>query len=144
MGLFACEHHDTIKSSSDLLQAMGALGSHAWTVRIRCQTLPCWRHGFTLEAGGPWIDKPMNIMLRTALLGSVAAATLAGPNFALAQSQPAAKAADAEVGEVVVTGSRIRRPDLTSVQPIQVITTETIEERGFTNVADALTDHLDR
>ncbi len=82
----------------------------------------------------------MNIMLRTALLGSVAAATLAGPNFALAQSQPAAKASDAEVGEVVVTGSRIRRPDLTSVQPIQVITTETIEERGFTNVADALNE----
>ncbi|MFN3513180.1 MAG: TonB-dependent receptor domain-containing protein [Phenylobacterium sp.] len=45
-----------------------------------------------------------------------------------------------DVDEVVVTGSRIRRPDLTSVQPIQVITMQSMEERGFTNVADALND----
>lgn len=70
-------------------------------------------------------------LLRTALLASAAAAAaLAAPSFAAAQ----------EVDEVVVTGSRIRRPDLTSVQPLQVITTQKMENRGFTNVADALND----
>lgn len=76
-------------------------------------------------------------MLRAALLASAAVAGLAGlPAVALAQTSNAA----VDVGEIVVTGSRIRRPDLTSVQPLQVITTERMEERGFTNVADALND----
>lgn len=77
----------------------------------------------------------MRNMLRTALLGSAAAASLlAAPTFAQAQSS------QVDVDEIVVTGSRIRRPELTSVQPLQVITTQSMEERGFTNVADALND----
>jgi iron complex outermembrane recepter protein len=75
-------------------------------------------------------------LLRTALLASAAAVSvLALPTCAQAQA-----AEDDEVEAVVVTGSRIRRPELTSVQPLQVITTERMEERGFTNVADALND----
>ncbi|ACG77164.1 TonB-dependent receptor [Phenylobacterium zucineum HLK1] len=74
-------------------------------------------------------------LLRTALLSSAAAAAaLSMPTFAAAQTS------EVGVDEVVVTGSRIRRPELTSVQPLQVITTERMEERGFTNVADALND----
>jgi len=74
-----------------------------------------------------------NHLLRTALLASAAAsAALAAPSFAYAQAS--------DVDEIVVTGSRIRRPELTSVQPLQVITTQSMEERGFTNVADALND----
>ncbi|WP_411287011.1 TonB-dependent receptor plug domain-containing protein, partial [Phenylobacterium sp.] len=76
-------------------------------------------------------------MLRSALLASAAAAVLTVPGFALAQ-QTAGQEVD--VSEIVVTGSRIRRTELSSVQPIQVITTETINERGFTNVADALNE----
>lgn len=77
----------------------------------------------------------MRNMLRTALLGSAAAASLlAAPTFAQAQSS------EVNVDEIVVTGSRIRRPELTSVQPLQVITTESMQERGFTNVADALNE----
>ena len=77
----------------------------------------------------------MNTMLRSALLTSAATASLfVLPTFAQAQ-----KAGEAvEVGEIVVTGSRIRRVELTSVQPIQVISSETFDKRGFTNVADAL------
>lgn len=76
-------------------------------------------------------------ILRAALFASAAVAGLAGaPAVASAQTDSAA----VDVGEIVVTGSRIRRPDLTSVQPLQVITTERMEERGFTNVADALND----
>jgi outer membrane receptor protein involved in Fe transport len=83
-------------------------------------------------------------MLRTTLLASVAtAACLTVPGLALAQAKPAATAAaakDVSVSEIVVTGSRIPRADLTSVQPIQVITSATMDRKGFTNVADALNE----
>ncbi len=76
-------------------------------------------------------------MLRTALLASVAsAACFTVPTLARAADAP--KAVD--VGEIVVTGSRIPRAELTSVQPIQVLTAETMNRRGFTNVADALNE----
>ena len=85
-----------------------------------------------------------NIMLRTTLLASVAtAACLTVPGVALAQTTPAkasTAAAGVEVGEIVVTGSRIPRADLTSVQPIQVISSENIDRRGFVNIADALNE----
>lgn len=71
---------------------------------------------------------------RAALLTSVATAIVALPQFAYA----AEKAADVE--ELVVTGSRIRRAELTSVQPIQVLTSQRMDERGYNNVADALND----
>ncbi|MET0272531.1 MAG: TonB-dependent receptor, partial [Phenylobacterium sp.] len=80
----------------------------------------------------------MNRLLRSTLLASAAAASLSvAPTIAHAQ---ASSAAAVDVGEIVVTGSRMRRSELTSVQPIQVITTENMEERGFTNVAEALND----
>ncbi|MDX2236942.1 MAG: TonB-dependent receptor [Hyphomonadaceae bacterium] len=75
---------------------------------------------------------------RLALFGaSVAALTtaFATPTFAQAPSEPAASSADEEI---VVTGSRIRRADLTSAAPIQVITSETIDRSGATNLADVL------
>jgi iron complex outermembrane receptor protein len=83
-------------------------------------------------------------MLRTTLLASVAtAACLTVPGLAFAQAKPATAAAaakDVDVSEVVVTGSRIPRVDLQSVQPIQVITSETMDRKGFTNIADALNE----
>jgi iron complex outermembrane receptor protein len=83
----------------------------------------------------------MKTMLRTALLGSVATAACFAPTLVSAQTATAAKAAAAvEVGEIVVTGSRIHRTELTAVQPIQVITNESMDKRGFTNVADALNE----
>ena len=74
--------------------------------------------------------------LRAALLSSAASACLFTPHLAQAA------AADQAVGveEVVVTGSRIRRPDFTSAQPLDVITSESIDQRGYTNVADALNE----
>jgi iron complex outermembrane receptor protein len=85
----------------------------------------------------------MNTLFRTALLASAASASLlAVPTLAQAQTAAASGSSQAgvEVGEIVVTGSRIRRANLTSVQPLQVITTERIEKRGFTNVADSLNE----
>lgn len=90
-----------------------------------------------IRPGGQRMKIVIRQMLRTALLSSVAAgACLAAP--ALAQTQPTVKSVD--VGEIVVTGSRIPRSELTSVQPIQVITAESMDRRGFTNVADALNE----
>lgn len=77
----------------------------------------------------------MRNAFRTALLASAAAAaSLSIPTVVQAQTS------ETEVGEVVVTGSRIRRSELTAAAPIQVITSETMEERGFTNVADAMNE----
>jgi outer membrane receptor protein involved in Fe transport len=43
-----------------------------------------------------------------------------------------------EVGAVVVTGSRIPRPDLDSASPVTVLTNETIETSGITDIGDLL------
>lgn len=43
-----------------------------------------------------------------------------------------------DTGEVVVTGSRIARPELATTQPTTVIGAQQIEARGYTNVTQAL------
>jgi outer membrane receptor protein involved in Fe transport len=43
-----------------------------------------------------------------------------------------------EVGAVVVTGSRIPRPDLDSASPVTVLSNETIETSGVTDIGDLL------
>jgi iron complex outermembrane receptor protein len=40
--------------------------------------------------------------------------------------------------DVVVTGSRIARPELATVQPTQIIGAQQIESRGYTNITNAL------
>ena len=42
------------------------------------------------------------------------------------------------VSEVVITGSRLKRNDLSSAQPIQVIGGQYLDEKGLLNVADAI------
>lgn len=59
---------------------------------------------------------------------------------AWAQTQPATTAGSGatQVEEIVVTGSRIRRNDLTSSSPLAIVSSETIDDKGFTNVAQAI------
>ena len=45
-----------------------------------------------------------------------------------------------DTGEVVVTGSRIPRPNLESGQPTLVLDSQLIEQRGYNNIADAIQD----
>jgi len=45
-----------------------------------------------------------------------------------------------EDGTIVVTGSRIRRPNFDTLEPITTVTGQYIETRGLTNVADALNE----
>ncbi len=47
-------------------------------------------------------------------------------------------AQEGEVSEIVVTGSRIARPNLDSPTPVTVIDTRTIESRGAVNVGDII------
>jgi outer membrane receptor protein involved in Fe transport len=88
------------------------------------------------------------------LLASISATALLAASPATAQSAPVptvdpqdvetAPSDDAETpedaGEVVVTGSRIPRPNLESGQPTLVLDSQIIEQRGYNNIADALQD----
>src|SRR5436305_14772381 len=53
-------------------------------------------------------------------------------------AQAAAAAAASEVSEIVVTGSRIPQPNLTSVSPIQVVTDQEFKLQGKTDVIDLI------
>ena len=76
----------------------------------------------------------MKTILRTALLGSVAtAAYLVIPTVA-----SAAEASGVEVGEIVVTGSRIRRDTFSAPSPLAVVSAESIRESGQVSVGDLL------
>jgi outer membrane receptor protein involved in Fe transport len=78
----------------------------------------------------------------------VGAAAFAAP--ALAQQQPAevdgeqvstgADGASADEGDIVVTGSRIARPELEAATPVQVVSSQAIEQQGSPNVADILNE----
>ncbi|TDR40788.1 iron complex outermembrane receptor protein [Tahibacter aquaticus] len=68
--------------------------------------------------------------------GAVGVVGLA-PGFAFAQS-PAAADEPAQLERVEVTGSRIRKVDLETAQPVLVIDRAEIERQGFQSVADIL------
>lgn len=80
--------------------------------------------------------KSMSVVraVRLALIAG-SAVLVAAPGMAVAQS--AGDAADA-LETVVVTGSRIRRAEAETSQPVAVISREDIDNQGFTSVADIL------
>ncbi|MBL4871548.1 MAG: TonB-dependent receptor, partial [Robiginitomaculum sp.] len=76
----------------------------------------------------------------------IAGFALTGPTF-IANAQvveqvPAADVADEDERDdlIVVTGSRIRRPDLETVFPTTIVGAEELDKSAFTNIADALTE----
>jgi outer membrane receptor protein involved in Fe transport len=83
---------------------------------------------------------------RLALASSLLAMTIATPAFAQdtpdpapAQTDTATAAPDQEPeAEIVVTGSRIARPELSLPNPVQVLSAETIEQSGKVNLTDFL------
>lgn len=73
--------------------------------------------------------------------GTLAALVILAPSIALAQAQPVAQEPEAtEVDELVVTGSRIRRPAYEGSNPVVGISGESLALAGVTNVTDFLTD----
>lgn len=57
-----------------------------------------------------------------------------------AQEQSGAAAPQEKIQEVVITGSRIARPDLDRLQPTTVVGAETFDQRGYTDVGQALSE----
>jgi len=81
--------------------------------------------------------------LRMALLASVATATcLTVPGLAYAQQGKAATTAAgaADVSEIVVTGSRIRRDTFSAPLPLSTVSAETLRTSGQTVLGDVLMD----
>lgn len=67
--------------------------------------------------------------VRRVLLSSAAVAVIAAP---------AARAADENIQEVIVTGSRIPQPNLTSISPVQSVGADQIKIEGVTRVEDLI------
>jgi iron complex outermembrane receptor protein len=85
------------------------------------------------------------VSIRSMLHASVAAISAFAAAPLLAQTQLAANAPAADGGalspvlqEVIVTGSRIPQPNLTSASPIQVVTATEIRQQGFTDMSNLL------
>jgi len=84
--------------------------------------------------------------LKSRLLSTSAAALLAfpaamaGSGGAFAQDQDQDQGASEEIEEVVVTGSRIRRAGFDTLQPAVQVDADFVDERGFSNVAQALNE----
>lgn len=81
---------------------------------------------------------------RTQLLASSIIAGTLFATTAFAQQAPTNAAINdseaSELEEIVVTGSRIRRNDLTAATPISVVSSETLDAKGYANVASALNE----
>jgi iron complex outermembrane receptor protein len=84
----------------------------------------------------------MRMALRGAFLGSSALTLFAAPSHAQVvqpvEATPPVEQETTGPDDVLVTGSRIRSPTLTSPSPLQAITAEFIENTGATNVQDVL------
>src|SRR5690606_18363147 len=82
--------------------------------------------------------------MRRASIGSGlvagASAAVASAGFGVQDAAAQDVAAVPVVEEVTVTGSRIRRRDLETDQPTQIVNAEVLAARGYSNVADALND----
>jgi iron complex outermembrane receptor protein len=59
---------------------------------------------------------------------------------AYAQEKPKQPAASDELQEVVVTGSRIARPDLDRLEPTTIVSAATFDDRGYLDVGQALSE----
>ena len=68
------------------------------------------------------------------------AAAIASPTMAVAQDAPQSASPESEAPVIVVTGSRIARPDLESASPVAVVTAEQFELSGSAGVEEYLRD----
>jgi len=75
------------------------------------------------------------LLATTVLCGAIAPLAMAMPAFA--QTAPATEEA-AQVEEIVVTGSRIARPDLVSSSPVATVGEKELEQSGIVNTENLL------
>ena len=79
-------------------------------------------------------QKIRNRLLSTTMIGGFAALAFAAP--ALAQDPPEAQ----EIGDVVITGSRIPQSNLVTTSPVTQVTGEDIDVAGVTRVEDLISE----
>ena len=82
-----------------------------------------------------WVAALAGVSLSTL----AAAQTPAAPDQAPAMSEASA-AAQAAASEIVITGSRIARNGFSAPTPVSVVGSERLEQRGVTNIGDALNE----
>src|SRR5580692_2974819 len=83
------------------------------------------------------VSKLSNHLVRNSVQLAVLAALAAGGAATRAQAQQA-PADNTPVQEVVVTGSLIRRADIETPSPVQVITADELKQSGYTSIAQVL------
>lgn len=65
---------------------------------------------------------------------------LIGSAFVYAQESPGTTKAEEKLTEVVITGSRIARPELDRLEPTIVLGSESFDQRGYADVGQALSE----
>ena len=88
-----------------------------------------------------WKVKKINVAarLRCGAAPVILAAALLSPSIAIAQGEPQG----ADVGSeqvIIVTGSRIARPDLSASVPVAVVSQERIQQAAAANIQDVLSE----
>jgi outer membrane receptor protein involved in Fe transport len=76
-------------------------------------------------------QKTRNRLLSTTMIGGFAALVFAAP--AMAQDAPSQ---EADLGDIIVTGSRIPQPNLITTSPVTQVTSEDIDSTGVTRIED--------
>jgi outer membrane receptor protein involved in Fe transport len=71
---------------------------------------------------------------------AVSVALVSTPSFAQDAAPAAADTSANDADAIVVTGSRIARPELTASIPVAVVSSQSIENKGQTNALDAIRD----
>lgn len=83
-----------------------------------------------------------SLLTTTWFVGAASTAALSA-SAAYAQGAPAQPqpSAAASAQEIIVTGSRIQNPNILSLQPVQGVTAEAIQETGAVNVQEVLLEN---
>lgn len=87
-----------------------------------------------------FIRSPLTLALAAALFAQAGIAHAQDANSSPAAQEQSAKDKLAELDAVKVTGSRIQRAGFDTLEPATVVGQEYLQERGITNVADALNE----
>ena len=81
-----------------------------------------------------------NVLLSSSVLAAVASVTFSSQAMAQDATYDATANEAVAVEEIVVTGSRIKRPQFQGTNPVASVTSEALVGAGVTNVTDFLTD----
>jgi iron complex outermembrane receptor protein len=79
-----------------------------------------------------------SISIKTLPAAGAAAALLCGGSAGAQQAPASSSNSSADLQEIVVTGSMIKRTDTETPAPVQIITSEDLVNSGYTNVVDVL------